>query len=143
MTFDLGFFRVAVGPVAGAGAFLLLSGGRFPLSLPPPFGRAMVVRWVALGAAACLEEVVWRGMVLGGLLTRVGLWPALAVSSVGFAAWHWPSLRGRCAVHLVTGAAFGCAFLAGGLVAAMLGHALYNLLVDWAVHAERARVRGP
>jgi hypothetical protein len=28
-------------------------------------------------------------------------------------------------------------------VAAILGHTLYNLLVDWAVHSERARVRGP
>ena len=143
MTVDLGLSRVAVGPVAGAGAFLLLAGGRFPISLPRPFGRAMVVRWLALGATACLEEVVWRGFGLGGLLILVGPWPALAVSSAGFAAWHWPSLRGRSAVHLVTGTAFGCAFLLGGLVAATLGHALYNLLVDWAVHAERARVRSP
>jgi uncharacterized protein len=103
----------------------------------------MVVRWFALGATACLEEVVWRGIVLGSLLILVGPWPALVASSVGFAAWHLPSLRGRCAVHLVTGVAFGGAFLVGGLFAAMLAHALYNLLVDWAVHAEHVRVRSP
>jgi membrane protease YdiL (CAAX protease family) len=141
VTVDLGFSRLALGPITGVGAFLLLAGGRLPFSLPRPLGRAMVVRWLVLGATAGLEEVVWRGIVLGGLLILVGPWPALAVSSAGFAVWHWPSLRGRCAVHIVTGTAFGCAFLAGGLVAAMLGHALYNLLVDWAVHAERVRVR--
>jgi membrane protease YdiL (CAAX protease family) len=103
----------------------------------------MVVRWFALGAIAGLEEVAWRGVVLGGLMVILGQWPALAVSSGAFAMWHWSSLRARSAVHLVTGAAFGGAFLAGGLAAAMLSHALYNLLVDWAVHAERARLRGP
>ena len=139
MTVDVWVPRIALGPIAGAGAFLLLAGGRFPLVLPRPFGRAMVVRWVALGARAGVEEVVWRGFVLGGLLMLVGPWSALAVSSAGFAVWHWSALRGLCAVHLVTGAAFGCAFLAGGLPAAMLGHAVYNVLVDWAVHAERVR----
>jgi membrane protease YdiL (CAAX protease family) len=143
VTVELGLSRVALGPIAGAGAFLLLAGGRFPLALPRPFGRAVVLRWLALGATAGIEEVVWRGIVLGGLMILVGPLAALAVSSAGFAVWHWSSLRARCAVHLVTGAAFGCAFLAGGLPAAMLGHALYNVLVDWAVHAERARVRSP
>jgi membrane protease YdiL (CAAX protease family) len=143
VTVDLGLSRFALGPIAGAGAYLLLSGGRFPLVLPRPFGRAMVVRWLAMGVRAAAEEVVWRGVVLGGLLILVGPWSALAVSSAGFAVWHWSALRGRCAVHLVTGAAFGCAFLVGGLLAALLGHAFYNLLVDWAVQAERARVRSP
>jgi membrane protease YdiL (CAAX protease family) len=103
----------------------------------------MLVRWLRLGATAGLEEVVWRGAVMGGLVFLLGPWLALAASSAAFAIWHWSSLRGWCAVHLVTGAAFGGALLAGGLAAAMLAHALYNLLVDWAVHAEHARLRGP
>ena len=139
---DPALSRAALGPVTGAATFLLLTGGRIPRKLPRPFGRAMAARWLSLGAAAGLEEIVWRGVVLGSLLVVVGPWAALGVSSAAFAMWHWPALRGRCAVHLVTGAAFGCAFLAGGLAAAMLGHALYNLLVDWAVHAERARLPG-
>ena len=143
MSIDPSLSRAAIGPVTGAATFLLLTGGRLPRSLPRPLGRAMAARWLTLGATAGLEEVVWRGVVLGGLLTVVGPLPALAGSSAGFAIWHWPSLRSRCAVHLVTGAAFGSAFLVGGLIAAMLAHALYNLLVDWAVHAERARLRGP
>ena len=143
MTVDVGLPELVLGPAAGAGAFLVLAGGRFPFSPPRPFGRATVVRWLTLGVAAGFEEVVWRGVVLGRLLVVVGPFPALAASSVGFAAWHWPSFRGWCAVHIVTGAAFGSAFLAGGLMAAVLGHAFYNLLVDWAVHTERARVRSP
>lgn len=135
--------RAAVGPVVGAGTFLVLTGGRFPRVRPRPLGRAMGVRWLGLAVGAAFEEIVWRGICLGGLLLVVGPWPALAVSSTAFALWHWPSLRGRCAVHLVTGAAFGAAFLIGGLAAAIVAHALYNLLVDWAVHAERARLRGP
>jgi membrane protease YdiL (CAAX protease family) len=140
---DLALSRAAVGPVAGAATFLVLSGGRFPIALPRPLGRALAVRWLALGASAALEEVVWRAVVLGGLLILVGPWPALAISSTAFAVWHWPSLHRRCLVHVVTGAAFGGAFLVAGLSAAILAHALYNLLVDWAVHAERARLRGP
>jgi membrane protease YdiL (CAAX protease family) len=143
VTHDLTLSRAALGPVAGAATFLVLSGGRFPLALPRPLGRTMAIRWLALGATAALEEVVWRAVVLGGLLIFVGPWPALAVSSASFAIWHWPALHRRCVVHLVTGAAFGSAFLADGLLAAILAHALYNLLVDWAVHAERARLRGP
>jgi membrane protease YdiL (CAAX protease family) len=140
---DLAFPRLALGPVTAAVTFLALTGGRLPRALPRPLGGAMIVRWCALGAAAGIEEVAWRGIVLGGLMVVIGPWPALAASSAAFAAWHWPSLRARSAVHLVTGTAFGGVFLAGGLGAAMLGHALYNLFVDWAVHAERARVRGP
>jgi membrane protease YdiL (CAAX protease family) len=134
---------LAVGPVAGAATFFSLTAGRIPLALPRPLGRAMLVRWLGLGAAAALEEVVWRGIALGGLAAVVGPWPALAASSAGFALLHWPSLRGRCAVHLFTGLAFGAAFLAVGLVAAILAHVIYNVLVDWAVRAEYARLRGP
>jgi membrane protease YdiL (CAAX protease family) len=143
VTDDLALSPVALGPVTGAATFLLLSGGSLPRTRPRPLQRAMAVRWFVLAATAGLEEVVWRGIVMAGLMVLFGPWVALVISSVAFAIWHWPSLRGRCAVHLITGSAFGGAFLGGGIVAAMLAHALYNLLVDWAVHAERARLRGP
>ena len=143
MTDYLTLSRVALGPATGAATFLLLTGGHFPRARPRPLGRAMHIRWLALVATAALEELVWRGIVLRGLVVLVGLWVALAVSSVAFAIWHAPALRGRCAVHLVTGGTFGGAFLVGGIVAAMLAHTIYNLLVDWAVQAERARPRGP
>jgi membrane protease YdiL (CAAX protease family) len=135
--------RLALGPATGLATFVLLTGGRLPWARPRSLGRAMLVRWLGLAASAGLEEAIWRGIGLGGLQALIGPWPALALSSVAFALWHWPTLGDRCAVHVVTGAAFGGAFLAGGIAAAMLAHALYNLLVDWAVHAEHARLRGP
>jgi membrane protease YdiL (CAAX protease family) len=135
--------RPAIGPLAGVALFMVLTGGRLPLAAPDVPIRALALRWVGLGAGAGLEELVWRGLVLGGLAASIGPGGGLAVSTAGFAIWHRPSLRRRCAVHLVTGAGFGTAFLAGGLMAAVLAHGTYNLLVDWAVHAERARVRGP
>ena len=101
----------------------------------------MVARWVGLAARSGFEEVVWRGIVLGGLLRPIGPAGALVVSSLAFALWHRRTLGCRCVVHLVTGVAFGAAFLAGGLAAAIVAHAVYNLLVDWSVHAERARLR--
>jgi len=134
---------IAVGPLAGAAVFVLLAGGRLPRPRRRGLPRALGLRWLRLGAEAGLEEVVWRGLVLGGLLGAIGPVGGLAVSSAGFALWHRPALGLRCGVHVVTGAAFGTAFLAGGLAAAVLAHALYNVLVDWAVHTERARLRGP
>jgi membrane protease YdiL (CAAX protease family) len=135
--------RLALGPATGLAAFLLLTGGRLPWARPRTLGRAMLARWLGVAASAGLEEVIWRGIGLGGLQACLGPWPALALSSVAFALWHWPTLGDRCVVHVITGAAFGGAFLAGGIAASMLAHALYNMLVDWAVHAERARLRGP
>ena len=135
--------RLAVGPLSGAALFLVLTGGRVPRALPRLSRRAFGVRWASLAAAAGLEELVWRWLVLGGLAIAVGPLSALALSTVGFAACHRPSLGRRCWVHLLTGAGFGAAFLVGGLAAAVLAHGVYNILVDWAVYAERARVRGP
>lgn len=134
---------LAVGPLAGAALFVVLAGGHLPRLRQRLLGRALVVRWIRLGAEAGLEEVIWRGLVLGGLLAAIGPVTGLALSSAGFALWHRPALGPRCGVHLVTGAGFGVASLAGGLAAAILAHAVYNVLVDWAVHAERARLRGP
>ncbi len=127
-----------IGPISGAALFLLLAGGRLPAARPE-LRRVLALRWARLGVDASVEELVWRGLVLGGLAAALGAVPGLALSSAGFAVWHRRALGRRCAVHLVTGLCFGGAFLAGGLVAAMLAHVVYNVLVDWAVQAERAR----
>jgi membrane protease YdiL (CAAX protease family) len=135
--------RLVVGPLSGAALFLVLTGGRLPRAWPRLPRRAAIVRWASLAVAAGLEELAWRWLVLGGLAVAVGPLSALALSTLGFAVSHRPSLGRRCWVHLFTGAGFGAAFLAGGIAAAVLAHGVYNILVDWAVHAERARVRGP
>jgi membrane protease YdiL (CAAX protease family) len=127
------------GPLCGVALFLALAGGRLPHARPRARLRALTARWLSLGVLAALEEVVWRGLVLSGLALALGSVTALALSSAGFAAWHAPDLGRRCAVHALTGLGFGGAFLVGGLSAAISAHATYNVLVDWAVHAERAR----
>ena len=127
------------GPLCGVTLFLTLSGGRFPRARPRARPRVLTVRWLSLGVLAALEEVVWRGLVLSGLALALGSPAAIALSSAGFAAWHAPDLCRRSAVHALTGLGFGGAFLVGGLGAAIGAHATYNVLVDWAVHAERAR----
>jgi hypothetical protein len=131
--------RLALGPLAGAMVFLLLTGGRLPRGRPRLSTRSLAGRWLRLAAGAASEEILWRAVLLTALRAWVGPLGALAISSVGFALWHRPSLGRACIVHVVTGTSFGASFLAGGLGAAVLAHAVYNLLVDWAVHAERAR----
>jgi membrane protease YdiL (CAAX protease family) len=130
---------VASGPVCGATLFFVLAGGRLPRARRTALSRAFVLRWLWLGVLAGLEELVWRELALTWLASALGSVAALLVASVGFALWHRPALGRRCAVHFVTGLGFGAAFLVGGLAAATLAHAIYNVLVDWAVHAERTR----
>jgi membrane protease YdiL (CAAX protease family) len=128
--------RVLAGPLTAALLFAALAQGRVPRArvlLRP----GLAVRWGGLAVGAALEELVWRGIVLGGLAAAVGPLPALAISSLGFAVWHWPSVGRRCLVHVATGGAFGAACLLGGLATAVVAHAVYNLLVDWAVLAHR------
>jgi membrane protease YdiL (CAAX protease family) len=116
------------GPVVGLALFVLLAGDLPHLPRRPK--EIVLVRGAYLLAAAAFEELVWRGLVLGTLSPRLG-WPAaLVLSSVAFALWHHRMLGRRSAVHLATGAGFGVAFLSGGLVSAILAHAVYNELVD-------------
>jgi membrane protease YdiL (CAAX protease family) len=119
--------------------FVALAGGRVPRPCLLAGPWALTLRWLWLGVLAALEELVWRGLVLGGLMLALGPAVALLVSSAGFAAWHAPALGRRCVIHAITGFGFGSAYLVGGLAAAMLAHATYNVLVDWGVHVDRAR----
>jgi membrane protease YdiL (CAAX protease family) len=131
---ELGF---ATGPLCGAALFVALAGGRLPHARVSARPGALALRWLSLGALAGLEELVWRGLALAALALALGSAAALVLSSVGFAVWHAPALGRRCAIHTVTGLSFGSAFLVGGIAAAVLAHAIYNVLVDWAVQVER------
>jgi membrane protease YdiL (CAAX protease family) len=129
---------VASGPLCGAALFVVLTGGRIPRARISASAHALALRWAWLGVAAALEELVWRGLVLPVLAAPLGTAAALAISAAAFALWHRAALGRRCGVHVLTGLGFGGAFVLGGLAAAMLAHAVYNVLVDWAVHAHRA-----
>lgn len=43
---------------------------------------------LAVGVAPVVEELLFRGLVLRGLMLRTGFWPAAVVSSVLFGAFH-------------------------------------------------------
>lgn len=133
--------RLAVGLLAGTALFVFLARAR-PRS-PARLDARLAVRVLVLALWAALEELIWRGLVLGGLAGSIGPLAALVLSSAGFAVWHRPRLGSRCAVHVLTGGGFGAAFLAGGLAASILAHWSYNVLVDVAVEAARAPARGP
>lgn len=121
-----------VGPATGGCLFLALAR---TLRLPSP-ARLRPVRALWLAAGAAFEELVWRGAALAWLAARAGLPAALALTTAGFATAHRGRHGARASVHLVTGAGFGAAFACGGLVAAMLAHAVYNLLVDLRLRAQ-------
>ena len=111
------------GLLAGGLLSALLARGRVHGVRP-----ALAVLVVAVGMS---EEVLWRGFTLARLAAAAGVLPALGLTTLGFAATHYPAMRARgVRVHLLTGAAFGAVFVAtGSLVACAAAHALYNLLV--------------
>ena len=91
-------------------------------------------RLAILGLAAVNEELLWRRLVLGGILPS-GALAALAVSTLGFALAH----RARPALHLGTGATFGGLYLAtGALAAPVAAHWAYNTLLLRRASARRA-----
>jgi ABC-2 type transport system ATP-binding protein len=115
-----------IGVACGLALFLALAGTR-SRTLLAPLSLAVALVVAAVGTS---EEAAWRAFALGRLLPVAGAWPAVAITSAGFAATHVPALRARgAAFHLVTGASFGALFVAtGSLVACALAHATYNLL---------------
>jgi ABC-2 type transport system ATP-binding protein len=123
---------------AAAGVLFALLARQAPWRGRPPLRRAG-----SLGAKAAYttitsagEEVLWRWLVLGGLSPLVGLAPAFFAATVGFALTHGTRRRDVVAVHLATGAVFGCVYVVTGRIeAAILAHALYNCLVVVAIEA--------
>ena len=116
----------AAGLLVGAALFATLARRRPSVLLTPvSLAAALVVAGVGMS-----EEATWRAFALARLAPVAGLWPAAAVTAVGFAATHIPALRLRGAtVQTLTGAVFGTLFATtGSLVACALAHAAYNVL---------------
>lgn len=53
-----------------------------------PLWALLVFAVLAVTVAPVLEEVLFRGLVLRGLMLRLGFWPAAVVSSVFFGLFH-------------------------------------------------------
>jgi ABC-2 type transport system ATP-binding protein len=118
---------VPVGLVAGTAVFAALA------RRVPAFRRrtaAAVGAGLTAAVAGASEEAIWRGFLLARIAPRVGIAAALVVTSIGFAATHFPALRHvGVGVHLGTGTVFGTVFVAtGSLAACAVAHAAYNLL---------------
>lgn len=81
-----------------------------------------------LAVAACGEEVLFRGIVLGLVGSWRGALVGVLVSSLVFGLAHWPRRRSRDAViHMMTGVVFGTiAWLSGGWLASAIVHVTYN-----------------
>ena len=113
-----------VAAAGGAGAGWLLGWHAGPGSAGAR--SRFAARAVLAVVMAAGEEAVWRHGVQGALIRPFGPAGALAAAAAGFGLVHGPGLRRR-ALHGATGAAFGAAYLAGGLGAAAACHAAYNV----------------
>jgi membrane protease YdiL (CAAX protease family) len=118
---------VVLGAAAGAVLFRTLAGPRVPaLRLAPLAGR----RGVVLAGRASVEEVAWRGFLLGALVTPLGPVAALGATSVAFALAHGATDGRPRFVHVLTGGVFGGLYLSSGrLASAVAAHVVYNGLV--------------
>jgi membrane protease YdiL (CAAX protease family) len=124
----------ALGLLVGAGLFVAITGTRPRLQGRDAWTPALVGRVAFLGLWATNEEVLWRRVVLGEILSA-GTAQALVVSTVGFALVH----RRRRLVHLGTGCVFAMLYVGtGALVASIAAHWAYNVLVG--VLVDRSRV---
>ncbi len=123
------------------GLFVFFSGeSRIARPIPADRRLELARKSALLAAWAAAEELLWRGLVLGRASESIGVPAACVLSVGGFALAHLPHQGRRAvAVHLVTGSAFAAVYLATrSLVAAIVCHALYNILVAAAVEADRA-----
>ncbi|TVQ99298.1 MAG: CPBP family intramembrane metalloprotease [Deltaproteobacteria bacterium] len=63
-------------------------------------------------------EVLFRGVLLFGLIPFVGVWPAIAIQTAFYAAVHLPKNAGECAGSAVMGTLFSLGALWSGSVLA-------------------------
>ena len=121
------------GLVAGGVLFLAASRRLPSLRRRRVPASVLVGRLLVLALWAANEEILWRRVLLGELLTA-GPVAALALSSAGFAVAH----RRARLLHAGTGSAFGGLYLVTGFLGASIAaHWMYNSLVGGLVE------RGP
>jgi membrane protease YdiL (CAAX protease family) len=130
---------------------LIVTGLNIPLtsnveSIDGDVGRSYVIATAiaAVIAAPIIEEVVFRGLVMRGFLSRMGAVPAVVLQGVLFGAAHVDPARGAGNIGLVmvlssVGIAFGgAAYLTRRLGPTVIAHAIFNglvllvLLTGWA-----------
>lgn len=114
---------IALGTALGVLLFVSLAATRPRL---PGRAHLTVTQLLFVVGWACVEEALWRRLLLGGVALAAGALAGLAVATALFALAHRQGRRS----HILTGAAFGSAYIATGrLGAAIASHVAYNLLV--------------
>ena len=98
----------------------------------PIAGYVISLLVLAVVAAPIAEEIVFRGVVLRGLLSRNRVAIAVALQAVLFGAAHFDPVRGTGNIGLImvlssVGAVLGgAAFLVRRLAPTMIAHAILN-----------------
>ncbi len=138
---SLTMILVALAAAVGAGLLARLLGTSSPEIVPPPDSVGDLLL-VALGAGLLVplgEELLFRGYALTAWLRDLGPRPALIRSTVFFALVHVLTLSSATfadgvrqallvlAIIAPVGLALGWLFLRRGLLAAVAGHAAFNL----------------
>ena len=103
------------------------------------FGINTLPSYVALGvfyslAHSLLEEYYWRWFVFGQLRRLAGAWPAIAVSSLAFAAHHVIVLGNYFGYFSAATVLFSLAVAGGGAFWAWLYHRSGSLWGPWLSH---------
>ncbi len=103
------------------------------------FGADTLLKYIALGVfySLChsfLEEYYWRWFVFGQLRRLIPLWPAVAVSSLGFMAHHVIVLATFFGWSSPATYLFSSAVAIGGAVWAWLYHRGESLYGPWLSH---------
>lgn len=117
------------GLVVGVSLYTAVAQRRSLAVGPVGIARAtFIVGW------ATVEEILWRWLLLGGLALTFPTAAAFAAATIVFALTHTHGRR----VHLGTGATFGALYLlTGTLLAPLVAHIVYNLLVAGSLSAAR------
>lgn len=92
-------------------------------------GGSLLVAWLLVGLwGPAVEEIFFRGFLLGGLNKRFGYWPALLFSSGIFALFHIHP--GLYVPTFLLGVAFGWVYLkTRSIWPSIFAHTLHNTLV--------------
>jgi membrane protease YdiL (CAAX protease family) len=96
--------------------------------LPSDLAASLILVTLAVVVAPVTEELLFRGWIYTGLRHRLGVWPALILSSAMFALAHYEDTHFYALAVFPIGLALGgMRERAGSIKAPILFHAFYNL----------------
>ena len=101
---------------------------QFTFKIPEDSVASLILIALAVVVAPVTEELLFRGWIYTGLRHKLGLWPALLLSSALFAVAHYEDTHIYALAVFPVGLALGgLRERSGSIKAPILFHALYNL----------------